>query len=271
MPSRSIRMPAVAGSFYPADPEEIAKNIETYLGAATEDAEAIEAIGAVAPHAGWFYSGHVAGAVFASIKIPGTVVIIGPNHNRLGSEAALDSSTAWRFPFGDVEVDQDLTNEIAERIPAVKLDPSAHAHEHSLEVIIPFLHYKNRSVRIVPISLSSFDETLLERLGKGLAEILAGKDLLIIASSDLSHYEPDETARSIDADTIRSIEKMEQETVLRRAMKERALCGGGPVYTLLTAGKSLGAVETRLVKYATSGDITGERERVVGYAGFVVR
>jgi hypothetical protein len=270
MSNRNIRKPAVAGSFYPADPEVIKKNLETYIGAAPENKKALGALGAVSPHAGWFYSGHVAGALFASIKIPDTVVVIGPNHHRLGSEAAIDSSAAWRFPFGDIEVDQELSAEIAKGIPGIAFDASAHASEHSLEVIIPFLHYRNSSVRIVPISLSTYDSALLTLLGVGLAGILKGKDALIVASSDLSHFETDETARSIDAETIKCIEKMEPEAVLRRAVREQALCGGGPLHTLLTAGKSIGAVEAKLVKYATSGDISGDRGRVVGYAGFIV-
>ena len=276
MPSRKIRMPAVAGSFYPASPEEIAKEVETYIGASTDASPgapvgAENALGAIAPHAGWFYSGHVAGALFAAINIPGTVVLIGPNHNRAGSEASLDSSDAWRFPFGDIEVDRELSAEIAKSVPSLAFDASSHADEHSLEVIVPFLYQRNRSVRIVPISLSTFDPALLDSLGNGLAEILKGRDILIVASSDLSHFEPDETARAIDGETIKCIERMEPGAVLERAVRDRALCGGGAVHTLLTAGKALGCREARLVKYATSGDISGDRGRVVGYAGFILR
>jgi len=268
MSERSVRKPAVAGSFYPDNPEEITKKLLSYIG---DNPKNKNVIGAIAPHAGWLYSGHVAGAIFASIKIPDTVILFGPNHKGLGVETALDSSTAWSFPFSDIEVDRNLSTKIADSLPSAKFDATAHANEHSLEVIVPFLFYRNRSVRIVPISLSNYDDALLAQLGKSVAEIIRGKDVLIVASSDLSHFESDDRARSIDTETIKCIEKMVPEAVLKRAKNERALCGGGPVHALLTAGRVLGATEAKLVKYATSGDISGDRDRVVGYAGFIVR
>ena len=267
MAERIRRKAAVAGSFYPGSKEEISKEITAYLG--KEDGNR-EVIACISPHAGWFYSGHVAGALFGSIKVPDSVILLGPNHRGIGESVAIDSADSWEFPFGEVPLDQTLANKIVSDSDKAKLDSVAHLMEHSLEVIVPFLYFKNRNIKITPVSLGTHSPEILKTLGKSIGKRAIDSGSLIVSSSDLSHFLPDDEARETDKQTIEAIKSFNPETILRLAISENALCGGAPVSTLMWAAGEMGATKAELVKYATSGDIAGSRERVVGYASFIV-
>jgi AmmeMemoRadiSam system protein B len=263
-----IREPAVAGSFYPASKEKIFKALEFHLG----ESNGLKGtpLGAISPHAGWVYSGPVAGAVFGSIEVPDNVILVGPNHHGLGAKAAIDSSDGWSFPFGTVPVNAEIAGAIADDCPDVRFDAVAHAYEHSIEVIVPFLYARNPAVKIVPVSLFTDDADTVHRLGSAIAAAVDEYGAMVVASTDMTHFLPDDQARKIDADSIKIIESMNYQRLLGWVKTAHALCGGTPVAVLLKACGDLGASRAELLKYATSGDTGGSRESVVGYGGFIV-
>ncbi|WP_457756288.1 AmmeMemoRadiSam system protein B [Thermodesulfatator indicus] len=266
-----IRMPAVAGRFYEANPELLRKEIEAYLD---PTAPKEPAIGAVCPHAGYMFSGHVAGAVYSRLIIPDTVVILGPNHTGLGHPAAIMAKGAWQMPFGTVPIEEKLAAFILQESQVLSHDVEAHLYEHSLEVQVPFLQYLNPDVAIVPICLSHLPYEALEDIGLAVAKGIAayGGPVLIVASTDMSHYVPLEVAKQKDALAIEKIIELDAVGLIEVVTREKiSMCGVFPTATSLIAARALGAKGAELVKYATSGEISGDFYQVVGYAGLIIR
>ena len=272
----ALRTPAVAGRFYPGRAEELLREIREYT--APVETRRITAIGCVAPHAGYVYSGGVAGAVYSRLEIPGRAVILCPNHTGKGRPLAVMANTAWQTPLGEVAADAELGAELLGRFPGLQEDSAAHRGEHAIEVQLPFLQERRRDLSIVPIVIGTSNFDVLRGLGEALADVLADREeenhdekVLIIASSDMNHYESDATTRVKDHKAIERVLAMDAHGLWEVVMNEDvSMCGFGPTVVMLTAAKLLGATSATLVKYATSGDVSGDYESVVGYAGIIV-
>lgn len=267
----TTRHPAVAGRFYPGDPDSLLAEVQTYESPAQKP---IRALGCVAPHAGYMYSGHVAGAVYAQLEIPQRCVIMCPNHTGMGTPLSIMGEGKWETPLGDVPIDAELASTLKQRFPLLSEDSQAHRSEHAVEVQLPFLQARRRDLRFVPIALGTRQFEALEKLGEALAEVIAAQSetVLIIASSDMNHYESDRVTRVKDHKAIDRILALDPPGLFDVVMNEDiSMCGFGPTVAMLTAAKRLGATKAELVKYATSGDVSGDRNMVVGYAGVAVR
>jgi MEMO1 family protein len=266
-----VRQPAVAGRFYPRDAEDLRAEVGDYLaGTASEQ---VRAVGCMAPHAGYMYSGHVAGAVFARVEIPRRCIVLCPNHTGVGRALAFMSDGAWETPLGEVPIDSELAAALRQRFPALEEDAAAHRAEHAAEVELPFLQMRQPELAFVPIALGTGQFEPLEELGFALAEVIAAqKDrILIVASSDMNHYESDAVTRVKDHRAIERILTLDPRGLYDAVTQQAiSMCGFGPAVVMLTAARQLGAKSAELVKYATSGDISGDRDMVVGYAGVVV-
>ena len=267
----SIRRPAVAGRFYPGDRDTLLGEVRTYLSP-TE--KTISAIGCVVPHAGYIYSGHVAGALFARLNIPQRCIVLCPNHTGMGQPLAIMSGGAWETPLGKVAVDSSLADALKHRYSLLTEDIDAHRAEHAVEVELPFLQAKSPNFTFVPIALGTGKFDVLESLGQAIGDVVKDEadPVLIIASIDMNHYENDKITRVKDRKAIENILALDARGLFDVVMNEDiSMCGFGPTVAMLTAAKRLGATAAELIKYATSGDISGDREMVVGYAGIVVR
>lgn len=262
-----VRKPAVAGQFYPGAEGSLRKSIEKMV---TSVSKKIRAIGIVSPHAGYMYSGPVAGELYSNIEMPNTVVILGPNHTGIGKPYAIMTEGGWETPLGEVEIESELAKEILGASELIKEDSTAHRYEHSLEVQIPFLQYFKPDIKIVPIVIGG--EKFAE-IGEAIANPIKKykKDVLIIASSDMTHYESHESATKKDNLVIEAILKLDEKEMLQRIEKYNvSMCGYGPTAIMLVAGKLLGAKQAKLIKYMTSGDTSGDYSAVVGYAGLAI-
>jgi len=267
-----IRQPAVAGRFYPSDPRELTRELDAFISLAPVP-QRVRARGCIVPHAGYMYSGHVAGAVYARMQLPAKFVILCPRHFPQGQPLAILSEGAWHTPLGDVKVDSELATDVKRACPLLREDSVAHRAEHSLEVQLPFLQRLAGDFQFVPIALGTDRFASLEDLGKALGEVLAARKdtVLVVASSDMNHYESDEITRRKDHRAITKILALDPRGLYDTVRTEGiTMCGFGPAVTMLTAAKQLGATRAELVKYATSGDITGDRDEVVGYAGIII-
>jgi MEMO1 family protein len=274
MNSTLLRHPAVAGRFYPGDPDDLRAEAREYLSQSENSTtEPIRAIGCIAPHAGYMYSGHVAGAVFARTEIPQRCVVICPNHTGMGRPLAIMSEGAWETPLGEVAIDIELASALKQAFPTLQEDSAAHRAEHAAEVELPFLQLRRSDVRFVPIAVGTGQFEALDQLGLALAAVISvsSEPVLIIASSDMNHYESDAITRVKDHQAIERILTLDPRG-LYDIVKQQAIsmCGYGPAVAMLTAARGLGAKSAELVKYATSGDVSGDRNMVVGYAGVVV-
>jgi AmmeMemoRadiSam system protein B len=270
----TLRHPAVAGRFYPRNPDDLRAEASSYLSQPSAANQApLRAIGCIAPHAGYMYSGHVAGAVFARVEIPQRCIVLGPNHTGMGRALAIMSEGGWHTPLGEVSIDTELALALKQSFPALQEDSAAHRAEHAIEVELPFLQLRQPKLKFVPIALGTGQFEPLEQLGKALADVIATqKDpVLIVASSDMNHYESDAITRAKDHRAIERILTLDPrglyDVVTQQAI---SMCGLGPSVAMLTAARQLGAKSAELVKYATSGDISGDRDLVVGYAGVVI-
>jgi hypothetical protein len=265
-----IREPAVAGRFYPADVRELTRQILQY---SPDTATRVRALGCMVPHAGYMYSGHVAGAVFSALELPERFIILCPRHYPEGQALAILSEGAWRTPLGEAAVDSELAVELKRACNLLHEDSAAHRHEHSLEVQLPFLQKLKGSFRFVPIALGTDRFASFESLGRAVAEVIAqhAEPILIVASSDMNHYEPDDVTRVKDRKAIDRILALDPRGLYDTVRREGiTMCGYGPAVAMLTAATSLGATKADLIRYATSGDVSGDRDEVVGYAGIVV-
>lgn len=274
MPVTPVRRPAVAGRFYPAKAESLSRELDKHLGPDPQKAEKIEsALGCVVPHAGYMYSGHVAGAVYRRLPPRSSYIIVCPNHTGRGAPLAMMSSGEWWTPLGAVPIDSELAHSVRQGCHLVMEDAAAHEHEHSLEVQLPFLQRVVANFKFVPIAIGVSGYAALESLGHSVAQAVqnAQEPVLIIASSDMNHYEPDGITRVKDQKAIDKILELDPQglyEVLRR--EDISMCGYGPTIAMLTAAKDLGRKHAELVKYATSADSSGDRSAVVGYAGIIV-
>jgi AmmeMemoRadiSam system protein B len=273
MTATLVRHPAVAGRFYPHDPEVLREEVHTYLSQAP-GRKPVRAIGCIAPHAGYMYSGHVAGAVFAGVEIPQLCLVLCPNHTGVGRALAIMSEGAWETPLGDVPIDNSFAAALKQRFPLLQEDSSAHRSEHAAEVELPFLQVRQPQLKFVPIALGTSQFAALEQLGEAIADVIAAQSnpVLIVASSDMNHYESDAVTRVKDHSAIEPILALDGCTLYDVVTQQNiSMCGFGPAVAMLTAAKKLGATSAELVKYATSGDVSGDRDLVVGYAGVLVR
>ncbi|MBX3130684.1 MAG: AmmeMemoRadiSam system protein B [Polyangiaceae bacterium] len=263
------RAPAVAGRFYPGSPVQARAQLEQLF----PELSPTPALGLVAPHAGWLYSGAIAAQAYAQVHVPDTVVVLCPNHTGRGARRALWPSGVWRLPTGEVAVDDAVAAIAAEEMELVN-DPDAHAHEHAIEVHLPLLQFLNPSVKIVPIVLGGHTFEACRRMGEGLARTVSrsGRDVLIVASSDMSHYLPAPHAQALDQLAIARMLALDA-VGLYQVVQEReiSMCGFIPASVMLVATVALGAVRAELVRYGHSGEVTGDDSSVVGYAGLVVR
>jgi MEMO1 family protein len=262
------RRPQVAGTFYPGQREQLLKTLREMTAA---KAGKKKALAVIVPHAGYVYSGPVAGAVFSSVEIPSTAVILGPAHRGVRALFAVQTDGSWVTPLGEAPVRKDLAALIVDRCPGAEEDEEAHLGEHSLEVEVPFLQYFRADVGIVPVCVSheaGYED--LESFGRGLAEAIRtfGGPVLIVASTDMSHYVSQRTAEKLDALAIRRILDLDPRGLFETVVEEGiSMCGFQPTAAALVAAKDLGAGSAELVLYRTSGDVSGDFSQVVGYAG----
>ena len=265
-----IREAAVAGQFYPGWPEELKETI----GYMTSQEEAkIDAVGVISPHAGYIYSGPVAGAVFSRIKFTGTFILIGPNHRGEGKPFSITTAGRWKTPLGEVGINSELGGAILKASGRLEEDTLAHLHEHCLEVQVPFLQYFKPGVKIVPILLSIANPDVYKEIGRAIVKGLgmSGEEAVIVASSDMTHYEPHEKAKAKDSLAIEAILSLDADELISRIAKhDISMCGYAPVISLITAARERGAQKAELVKYLTSGDSSGDYSSVVGYAGIII-
>ncbi|TAL16655.1 AmmeMemoRadiSam system protein B [bacterium] len=265
-----IREPVVAGQFYPAKEKELRVYLENEMEAAGHEKEAL---GIIAPHAGYYYSGSTAAKVFGAVKITRTVLLLGPNHTGHGHRAAVYPSGAWRTPLGLVSVNEELARMVEESSRVFTFDFTAHAQEHSIEVLLPFLQVSQPGFDMVPISFMLSDAGDIKEAGEALYRVVTewGEPLLMVVSSDMTHYESQENAMRKDALAIAHIEKIDPEGLLRTvASSNISMCGVIPAAVMLYAARKLGAVKGEKVAYSTSGEKSGDFRHVVGYAGMVI-
>ena len=276
----NVRKPAVAGTFYASTRDGVVGQIEWSYRHRLGPGDVPEVnesgprviVALVAPHAGYMASGPVAAHAYSALARDGrvdTAVIVGPNHTGYGTAVSVWSSGAWSTPLGDVQVNQDLAKSLLGGI--VRPDESAHIYEHSIELQIPWLqHLYGDAVQIVPVAMLAQDADTASEVGEALSKVTG--NVVLIASTDLTHYEPPEAAAKKDADVIATMESLNSDEMYRRLRAESCtMCGYGPVAAVIHAARKLGATRAELLKYATSGDTTGDYSRVVGYASVAFR
>ena len=264
------RSSAVAGQFYPSQPDVLRQTVEELLPKIPAPQPAI---GVMVPHAGYVYSGAIAGETFARVQIPSRVVIIGPNHRGVGHPAAVFPAGSWLTPLGEAAVDGELADTLLAECPGLSADPAAHRFEHSLEVQVPFIQVLNPQAAIVPICLGHLRLEDLLVIGKTLGGALArfGQKVLLVASTDMTHYEPGDIARGKDHLALDRVLALDPEGLYRKVCERRiSMCGFMPTVMMLAAAAELGATTASLVRYGNSGDVTGDQSEVVGYAGVIV-
>jgi|SRR5271166_704336 len=273
----AVRQPAVAGRFYPANAQRLRAEVETYTtapaSASAESETKIRALGCVVPHAGYMYSGHVAGAVYRCIELPRRYVILCPNHTGMGEPLAVMSEGAWHTPLGDAPIDEGLAEQLKSHLPLLSEDQAAHRYEHALEVQLPFLQVLAPGFQFVPITVGTSNFEVLSALGVVIGSVTAetGEPVLVIASSDMNHHESESATRVKDRRAIDQLLALDPRGLYDVVQKENiSMCGYGPAVVMLTAARKLGATRAELIRYATSGDVSGDRDMVVGYAGVAV-
>ncbi len=266
----SAREPAVAGQFYPGEASELKRQLSRLLPTARAPAPALAV---VVPHAGWMYSGGIAGEVFSEVQVPETAVVLCPNHTGWGVRRSLWSGGPWQYPGAQVEIDHELRELLRDKA-GLTLDSEAHESEHAIEVQLPFLQARNPKVRVVPICFSDANALECVATGEGIAQAIreSGRKVLLVASSDMSHYISAERAKKLDALALERVEALDPEG-LHRVVREQGItmCGYIPTATVLAAAKALGAKSAQLVRYGNSGEASGDFQRVVGYAGLIIR
>lgn len=269
----TIRRPAVAGTFYEGSPERLTAQVDRCFAMSDVPAVKDRFIGAVVPHAGLMYSGHVAAALYQAVELPRRFVILCPNHTGAGHFAAINREGAWRTPLGDATIDTPLADALMARTKLLAVDTAAHAHEHSLEVQLPFLQrLLGNDFTFVPICLGAHRYDFAEEIGRAIAGVLKNEPRVgILASSDLNHYEDQQTTLRKDQMVIDAVLERDPASVWT-AVETRgvSMCGFIPTTTMLIAANELGATRAKLVRHATSGDVSGDYGHVVGYASLLV-
>lgn len=264
-----VRKPHVAGSFYPSEPQALQAWLAESL---KEHIPLSQAKAVILPHAGYIYSGKTAAEVLRRAKIPEVCFLMGPNHRAEGHPFALISEGDWETPLGTVPIDRDFATGLLEASHDLGVDSQAHEKEHSLEVEIPLLQYRNPQVRIVPLIIGTLNLARAREVARSLTEFLKGRSrFLMVASTDMNHYEDDEATRKKDRYVLEAIEALDEETLAKAVKSHRiTMCGFIPVYMTLILVKALRAKKATLVDYRTSADASGDYDRVVGYAGFII-
>lgn len=266
-----VRNPVVAGQFYPASPSQLKTMIESLLD---EKAKKEDVIGLISPHAGYMYSGPVAGAVISRVKFKDTFIIMGPNHTGRGKPFSIMTQGVWSTPLGEVEIDTELAQKILSMSHFLQEDAAAHEYEHSIEVQIPFLQYFKPDIKIVPIIIAYANGDIYTEIGQALARAIQelSREAIILASSDMTHYESQETAREKDDAAIAAVLDLDETELVNRVNQLNiSMCGYAPAVSLIVAARALGATVAELVRYQTSGDTTGDYSSVVGYAGILLK
>lgn len=267
-----VREPAVAGRFYPGTAAEVAREVSALYAAAPDADE--RALAVMCPHAGWVYSGALAARTLAQIHVPERVVVMCPNHTGRGARIAIAARGAWRVPGADVPIDEPLADAIVRQTAAIRgarADDLAHAHEHAIEVLVPLLLARQARLRLVPIVVAHLDLDDCSQLGAALARAIGGDDVLVVASSDMSHYLPDDECRRRDRVALDALLTGDPATLLEVVDRnDITMCGARPAAAMLAYARARAAPPPRLAGYATSGDAFDDRARVVGYAGAVV-
>src|SRR3984957_15578228 len=276
-----LRLPAVAGRFYPANPNELAATVRRMSAprgdnsaTAMKGAEKISVTACLVPHAGYVYSGGVAGEVLGRIALPKKILILGVRHFPRGESAAILTSGAWRTPLGDAPIDTELATALRDACPLLREDAVAHSQEHSLEVQLPFLQLLAPGFSFVPVALGTVRFEDLVRVGEAAARVLtaAQERVLLLATSDLNHYEDDASTRVKDAKAVERLLALDARGLFDVCREEKiSMCGLGPAVATITAMRAMGVSRGELVRYATSADVSGDTSSVVGYAGVVWR
>lgn len=263
-----IRESAVDGSFYPADPGELTGQIRGYLEKAPSlDISNIKAL--ICPHAGYIYSGQI--AAYSYKQIAGltydSIIVIAPSHGQYFDYISVYHGDGYRTPLGAVAIDKERALMLSGASKAIKLSDSGHGREHSLEVQLPFLQLVAGSdIKIIPIIIGDQSKESIEALGNTIGKLFSDDNILIIASTDLSHYHPYDIASGLDGKVSRLIDSFDTEGLMEEFTAGRAeMCGGGPVISAMIASRAMGADSSKVIKYANSGDISGDRSAVVGY------
>ena len=273
MGMKEIREPAVAGAFYPDKPEVLSRDVKRYLENAKKEKIEGDIFALISPHAGYMYSGQVAAYAYKLVegKVFDSVVVIAPSHRALFKGASLYDRGGYRTPLGVVPIDTELSQKMMERAKEIQFLPEAHSQEHSLEVQIPFLQVVLKSFRLIPIVMEPYwSWETCQSLASAIAETVRGKNVLLVATSDLSHFHSYDEAVKLDKIVLTHIERFDPEGLNRDLRSHRCeACGGGPMISIMLAAKALGANQGKVLKYLNSGDVTGDRSRVVGYAAGV--
>ena len=267
-----IRPPAVAGRFYPKDPEVLGVEIDLLLASGTQQ-QKIRAQACLVPHAGYRFSGEVAGEVYSRIEIPARVILLGPRHFPRGASFAILSDGAWKTPLGLARIDRPLAEKIMRACRLLREDSVAHESEHSLEVQLPFLQRLAPSFAFVPIVIGLAQYADLEELGHAIADVIGSElaPILIIASSDMNHYESDAVTRVKDRKAIDRILALDPRGLFDTVRNEDiSMCGYGATVAMLTAVRRMGATRAELARYSNSSETNGDLREVVGYAGIVI-
>lgn len=264
------RNPAVAGQFYPGTKGSLAQEVARFLEAGVKPRKTL---GAIAPHAGYIYSGAVAGKVFASVIVPKRCIVLCPNHTGVGARAAVWPRGNWSIPTGEIPVDEALAANLIKSCPDLEEDMTAHIGEHSLEVELPFLLARQPDLAIVPICISRVGHDGIRRIGEAISKVIKEEsgDILLVASTDMNHYEEEKRTKEKDNLAIERVLALDPEGLVEVCASKRiSMCGVLPTAVLINACKALGATKATLVAHATSGDVSGDRDAVVGYAGFII-
>jgi AmmeMemoRadiSam system protein B/AmmeMemoRadiSam system protein A len=267
----TIRNPSAAGFYYPASPAEIKAMFAEYIDKSTPKEEVV---GLLMPHAGYPYSGAVAGATISRVAFKDTFIIMGPSHSGMGKPFSVMPEGTWRTPLGEVEVDEELARKIIALSRYAEEDYMAHEDEHAVEVQVPFLQYIKPDVRIVPIILLGASLEIYKEIGHAIARAIKElkREVVILASGDMTHHEPQESARRKDMAAVEAMLALDEDELTRRYNNLRiSMCAHGPVATLIAAAKELGVTGAELVMYQTSGDAIGDYSSVVGYAGVLFK
>jgi AmmeMemoRadiSam system protein B len=265
-----LRDTVVAGAFYPRVPDDLRHQLDQLVSVGEQRHELLACI---SPHAGYVYSGAVAGKLFGHLDLPRRVVVLGPNHTGVGAEVAVAPHHQWATPLGAETIDRNLAEALLDRFPEAALDDRAHGREHSIEVQLPFLHRRRPDVEILPVCLKHLSETECVRLGEAVADLFEelGEPAGIVASSDMTHYQPDNVARELDHKAIEAALALDPALLYKTVHREGiTMCGVIPATVALVAANRLGATGAHLVAYATSGDASGDYSSVVGYAGVCI-
>ncbi len=266
-----LRRPAVANQFYPGSETDLKRDVSSRIG---EVQKRGKALALVSPHAGYMYSGDIAGAVYSRAEITKDVVVMGPNHHGLGAPFAVMAKGKWEMPGGDISINEELANLLIEESRWLKADNQAHIQEHSVEVQLPFIQHMRPDVQFVPVVLGRADFETCEEIGKAVARAIRryGEPVVIIASTDMTHYESQESAKKKDQLAIDRILALDPAGLLEIVDRNNiSMCGVIPTTITVVAAKELGATKASLVAYATSGDVSGDYSYVVGYAGFIIQ